>query len=528
MLATCNTSSGTEGASLGIIDTTLRRLPSNASAASSSLIGGATGLGAAAARSRQARTLDMEHGSELQRLSTHRRAAEDLHRELGAVAARVRALEAREKRTLTGGECDELKVCADRAVALRRQLQHAASSGDAVDYYLRTAPILFKYYDLVDKGGAAATAPVTSHVTAASTAVAPAAAAAALSPPLAPTGAPSILAYFMQQQPQKLDAPAAVGRGKDKCDGGADAAAKDGRGEGKPQGGGGDVVLLSGIGLPDDRAALLDKYLNVLESPLGSAALGTRTAPTAASASATSLAATALGPTGGGGGGSSRGGSSWDLCPHCQGASARTLVLHDGYVYCPTCHTIEYVLVDHDKPAYKEPPKEIAYFAYKRINHFNEWLNQSQGKETTEIPEDVYDNILLEIKKQKIQNMASLTPQRIKGILKKLRLNKFYEHSAHIISRLNGLPSPHLPPELEDRLRSLFCATQQPFLRHAPSTRKNFLSYSYCLHKMLQLLGEDQYLASFPLLRSREKLNQQDRIWEKICAEVGWEFIPSL
>lgn len=203
-------------------------------------------------------------------------------------------------------------------------------------------------------------------------------------------------------------------------------------------------------------------------------------------------------------------------------------MLQDGYVYCPTCQSMEYVLVDHDKPSYKDPPKEIAYFAYKRINHFNEWLNQVQGKETTDIPDEVFDAILLEIKKQQLRNMADLTRKKIRSILKTLRVNKYYEHGAHIMNRLTGIPSPHLPPELEDRLRTMFCQIQVPFLKHAPASRKNFLSYSFCLHKMCQLLEEDKYLDSFQLLKACDKLSAQDYIWEKICQEVGWQFIPSM
>ena len=74
--------------------------------------------------------------------------------------------------------------------------------------------------------------------------------------------------------------------------------------------------------------------------------------------------------------------ASTELCKHCGHVGQRTLMLQDGYVFCPTCNTVEYILVDHDKPSYKDPPREIAYVAYKRINHFNEWLNQVQGKET--------------------------------------------------------------------------------------------------------------------------------------------------
>ena len=213
-------------------------------------------------------------------------------------------------------------------------------------------------------------------------------------------------------------------------------------------------------------------------------------------------------------------------CRHC-GNPDQSLQPQEGVLICDKCNTIEYVLIDHDKPSYKDPPKEAA-FAYKRINHLNEWLNQIQGKETTEIPDDVYDGILLEIKKRKITNMADLNIKRIKDILKKLRLNKYYEHCPHIINRLNGVPMPTLPSELEEKLRQMFCQIQVPFLKHMPPSRKNFLSYSYVLNKMMQLLEEDQYLSSFPLLKSREKLHQQDMIWRNICADLGWDFIPSL
>jgi len=74
----------------------------------------------------------------------------------------------------------------------------------------------------------------------------------------------------------------------------------------------------------------------------------------------------------------------------------------------------------------------------------------------------------------------------------------------------------------------MFREIQQPFQKHCPKYRKNFLSYSYVLHKFIQLLSIDEYLIYFPLLKSREKLYQQDRIWKNICIELGWEFINSI
>ena len=143
-----------------------------------------------------------------------------------------------------------------------------------------------------------------------------------------------------------------------------------------------------------------------------------------------------------------------NVCPMC---SKHDLVLHlsEGLMICNECGYEEQVLIDSDKPSYKEPPKEVQFFAYKRINHLNEWLAQFQAKESTQIPKELYDQILLEIKKERIENMASLTIPKVREILKKLKYNKYYEHIPHIINKLNGIPAPVISREVEEKLRRI-------------------------------------------------------------------------
>ena len=117
---------------------------------------------------------------------------------------------------------------------------------------------------------------------------------------------------------------------------------------------------------------------------------------------------------------------------------------------------------------YKEPPREISYFAYKRINHFNEWLAQFQAKESTDIPQEVYNQIISELKKERIEDMKSLTPPKLREILKKLKKNKYYEHVPHIINRLNGEPPPTTISETEEELRRMFKEIQVPFHKFCP------------------------------------------------------------
>ncbi len=215
-----------------------------------------------------------------------------------------------------------------------------------------------------------------------------------------------------------------------------------------------------------------------------------------------------------------------DTCKYC--GQEKILHMAHGKMICPTCGDESFVLIDSDKPSYKEPPREISYFAYKRINHFNEWLAQFQAKESTDIPKEVYDEILIELKKERLSNINNLNPLKIREILKKLKKNKYYEHVPHIINRLNGVPPPVMTRETEEELRRMFKEIQVPFHKFCPKNRKNFLSYSYVLHKFVQLLELDDFLPCFMLLKSREKLHQQDQIWKQICGYLKWQYIPSV
>ena len=62
-----------------------------------------------------------------------------------------------------------------------------------------------------------------------------------------------------------------------------------------------------------------------------------------------------------------------ERCAHCNSKQV-TIMNNDGYVLCKDCNSIEYIIIDHDKPSYRDPPKEITYWSYKRLNHLNELI----------------------------------------------------------------------------------------------------------------------------------------------------------
>jgi hypothetical protein len=214
-----------------------------------------------------------------------------------------------------------------------------------------------------------------------------------------------------------------------------------------------------------------------------------------------------------------------DICNYCSKGELIPIV-HEGILICNNCYKSIRYLIENEKPSYKEPPKEVCFYAYKRINHFREILAQFQAKETTQIPDEVIENVRCQIKKERI-SINQITNKKAKEILKKLGYNKYYEHIPFIKDKL-GIKPPIMSPELEETLCNLFIDIQGPYAKYCPEVRVNFLNYYYTIYKLCELLDQKEFLPIFPMLKDREKRIEQDEIWKKICEELDWEFIPTV
>ena len=409
----------------------------------------------------QTKTLDTEHNLKLGHFDGQRRSVSDMRLDIDKLQIRIDEIEVKGRQTLNDLELEKLLCMLDTKKTLELKIQDIESQKDEITYYTDTGHIMFSYYDIVENGSSTLLAPSCTESSSPSKATKDTISASN-------TNAGGTSASTLAADPQNNT----ILKWFKTSDN-----------------------VTPKVYTTNDRASLLDKYLYCTDA--------THVKNSVMNNSEESSA-----------------------CPYCKDTH-RTAMIHDGYIYCSSCFTMEYILVDHDKPSYKDPPKEITYFAYKRINHFNEWLNTVQGKETTLIPDEMFDKILLELKKLRITNLSELTNAKMKDILKKLRPeggSRYYEHIPHIITKLNGLPTPHLPPELEERLRHMFCQIQVPFLKHACAlnpSRKNFLSYSYVLNKFMQLLEKDQYLSSFPLLKSNHCKYSGARVQEAMPVLVS-------
>lgn len=234
---------------------------------------------------------------------------------------------------------------------------------------------------------------------------------------------------------------------------------------------------------------------------------------------------------------------------HCQsstedGVCGGDLVLQREAYRCLKCNALseleakpapsQYVLAK--TPADRERVSYVAQYTYKKINHFKDWLSQFQAKENTQIPEEVLDKVRVALVQKRIKNFDKITPKKIWKVLKEISLPKMYEHRNLICNKISGNPPPFLTAEQERKLRDMFEELQAPFERHKVKGRKNFLSYSYTLHKLLQILGMPKRIyGQFKILQGPQLVALHDETWKKMMAEldarkalgISWPFYPS-
>lgn len=192
----------------------------------------------------------------------------------------------------------------------------------------------------------------------------------------------------------------------------------------------------------------------------------------------------------------------------------------EGSFICEECGDMTDIIIDEDFVI-----KDIS--CYHRSGRFKDWLNQFQAKENTDIDDKVYQDIIKELNKKRIKKYNSLNRTQIREILRKLKLTKYYDNVTFIINKLNNIPAPKISHSLEKKLLLMFDMIEDIWSIVKPKNRKNMLSYSYILHKLCELLEEDQLLSSFPLLKSQDVLREQDKIWKRICIKLNWEFYSS-
>jgi hypothetical protein len=212
------------------------------------------------------KTLDIQHNMRLNDFQERQSRLELFKNDLSVIESKLYEMDElrRKEQEFTENMLNEYLQLQDSKHALEKNILNLERSCDEVDYYVHTASLLFKYYDIVEKG------------------------VEDLGNNTKVMKDKSVLKYFLTSnaiEPEQKNARMS------------------------------------------DRATILDKYLSYTD-------------PNYLKGIETECN---------------------DQCLNCCSTN-RSILLNDGLIFCNDCDTVEYIIVDHERPSYRDPPKEISYF----------------------------------------------------------------------------------------------------------------------------------------------------------------------
>lgn len=188
--------------------------------------------------------------------------------------------------------------------------------------------------------------------------------------------------------------------------------------------------------------------------------------------------------------------------------------------------------------SYKEMQETyiVNIFEYKKKTHLINWLKNFESANNKVISDEIIVKIRAEIVKYKIK-ICNIDEDKIRKILKNLKLNTYYKCVVAIVNILTDRPPFKLTIELREKIINMFDQIQEPFhniINEMKISRKSFLSYPYFLSKFFYILKLPEFAKYFTLLKNNDKLRIQDEIFRKIVehmqkvdSSVNWYLEPS-
>ena len=209
-------------------------------------------------------------------------------------------------------------------------------------------------------------------------------------------------------------------------------------------------------------------------------------------------------------------------CPACKQEMKTTRFS----LLCVSCGTSAPRVKRHDMNVKELDCVQECSPSYKRNNHLHEWITRVQALERKVVPLEVKQAVLSMFVKWGFDRKAP-THTLVRKFCETQDFSGTLSTCRKSCSGSAGKNEVSFDDTTVRRIKRVFTEIQEPFERHKPPGRKNFLSYSYVLYKVCELLELDDHLHVFPLLKSRANLMKADLVWKGICKDCGYQFIPT-
>ena len=110
-----------------------------------------------------------------------------------------------------------------------------------------------------------------------------------------------------------------------------------------------------------------------------------------------------------------------------------------------------------------------------------EKINLSQGKERTQIPQEVFEKIISKIKRDKTINITQITSDQIYNYLHELKMPEYYDHKEYITNKISGKISESIPRHVEEKLEKCLKTHKSRTRRVCQITERTFCrTHMFC------------------------------------------------
>lgn len=226
----------------------------------------------------------------------------------------------------------------------------------------------------------------------------------------------------------------------------------------------------------------------------------------------------------------------YDQCPHCH--VPMVLTETNALLKCPTgCGRMQPFLdTTVSTKGYGEDCKTEAPSDYKRATYYRDRMTKAQAQQGPQVQDHIVKQVEEFITKEWRIPKEKIKATHVARAVRKLALAKCYDYAPQIYTRITGKLPPQMTPEQERKLASMFDVWQKCFddnkhlffaKKKGQQTRLNSLSYTYCINKFCMLNGWHDLAAVYPLPKTASRLEFHENVFEYICRQLRWQFIPS-
>ncbi len=207
----------------------------------------------------------------------------------------------------------------------------------------------------------------------------------------------------------------------------------------------------------------------------------------------------------------------------CDCGNKMTIQSNTSELLCVRCGYTVYLIgsVTEENQLFAQEGNRVSHGSYDPARHCKFWIERIQAKESTIIPDEYIEKIRKSIKKDRIDNVKSITVKQFRAYLKQNNLSKLNDHIPLIKKIITGYIPPQLNYNEQQLLFIYFDKATKTYEKIKPANKKNSLYYPFLIYKILDMIIKDESKKSKLLacihLQSYDTLIDNDRIWHSIC-----------